>query len=145
MEKYSKVSGSGGAKLAQVIGKYGYNRDTDIGLATVVSPPPNLTVFMHELGMELDAEDLVIAGSLVPRTVSVDISVDTSDNGSHTHSLTTGGTARSAGTHNHNVTITEINVVDELKEGDTLIVAYVEDSQLYVVLDKAVRLDGTDS
>ena len=129
MEKFMKITGSGGAKLAQVIGKYGFNKDTEIEIGTVVSPPPNLIIHMNAIGMELEADDLVVSERLLPHTRDVEISVSTSTNSGHSH----------------NVTINQINFKDALKAGDKVIVAYAEDTQLYVVLDKAVRLDGTDS
>lgn len=131
------VEGSGFAKLGGVIKSLGYNKDIDIEYATVISPLPKLRVQIDNMKIELEADDLTLAEHLTnhEREISFSFPVtgETKSAGSpaHTHSL-----------ENIAASSVKITVKSPLKVGDRVIVASIKDGQSYVVLDKAVVIDG---
>ena len=60
MDKRIGIEGSPYSKLKQVIGKYGYNRDLTIEVATVIAPFPTIVLELEIDGMELDTDDLIV-------------------------------------------------------------------------------------
>jgi hypothetical protein len=59
-----RIEGSGESRLIQLIRKYGYNKDVDFELATVVTPPPNLQIKLDKDGLALEASDLIVCEHL---------------------------------------------------------------------------------
>jgi Protein of unknown function (DUF2577) len=59
-----RMEGSGASRLVQLIRSYGYNKDVDFELATVVAPPPNLQITLDKDGLILEASDLVVCEHL---------------------------------------------------------------------------------
>ena len=64
MDKQIKVEGSPGARLTQLIGKFGHNEEMSIELATVIKPLPALTLRVESDGVTLEREDLIVAEHL---------------------------------------------------------------------------------
>jgi Protein of unknown function (DUF2577) len=102
-----RIEGSGESRLIQLIRKYGYNKDVDFELATVVAPPPNLRIKLDKDGITLEKGDLIVCESLTQ----------------HTRELTDGST---------------LTFKTALKAGDKVIVASLDEKQLFIVIDKAV-------
>jgi hypothetical protein len=102
-----RIEGSGESRLIQLIRKYGYNKDVDFELATVVTPPPNLQITLDQDELLLEKDDLIVCEHLTE----------------HSRELTDGST---------------ITFKTSLKEGDKVIVASLEEKQLFIVIDKAV-------
>jgi hypothetical protein len=102
-----RFEGSGASRLVQLIRAYGYNKDVDFELATVVAPPPNLQITLDKDGLTLESSDLIVCEHLMQ----------------HSRELTDG-------------TILTFNTA--LKTGDKVIVATLEEKQLFIVIDKAV-------
>lgn len=111
MEKRLNIEGSGASKIAQLMRKYGYNKDLDAEVAVVLSPLPNLSVKLASDGLVLERSDLVVAEWLTEHTRSV---------------LLNGSPA-------------EITFQAQLAAGDKVIVVCAEESQQYFVIDKAVE------
>jgi hypothetical protein len=123
-----KIEGNGAAKLIQLMRKNGYNKDVDIELATVVTPPPSLKIRLNSDNLELDAEDVIIADHLNEHTRTISI---------------TGGSVSGTVVPNGNLTtftLTDatLTVKTPLKAGDQVMVITANDGQLYYVLEKAV-------
>ncbi|SDW22052.1 DUF2577 domain-containing protein [Paenibacillus sp. PDC88] len=131
------IEGSGFAKLSGVIKTLGYNKDVDIELATVIAPLPNLRIQIDNMKIELEADDVIIAEHLtdIEREISFSIPVSgsTTSAGSPSHSHGLGNIAASS---------VKVTVKSPLKAGDRVIVASIKAGQSYVVLDKAVILNG---
>ena len=136
-----RVEGNGFSKLTQVIRNTGYNKDIDIELATVTSPPPALKIKIDNMPIELEKDDLIVAEYLTKhkRTINLHsgevffssteiegkpIPFPISEISCSDGSLTA-----------NNATVT---FLDELKVGDRVIVASTNKGQLYVILDKVV-------
>lgn len=111
MDKHINIEGSPGSKLVQMIRKYGYNKDLDAEVATVVSPLPNLSVKLASDGLVLERSDLVVAEWLTEHKRSV---------------LLNGSPA-------------ELTFQAQLATGDRVIVVCADESQQYFVIDKAVE------
>ncbi|PJW21976.1 hypothetical protein CV632_01235 [Geobacillus thermodenitrificans] len=111
VNRFERLEGGGAARLIQLIRRYGYNKDVDIELATVTSPPPDLRIQIDNMKVEIDSDDLIVAQYLTKHKRQVKI------NGGET---------------------VELEYQDELKVGDRILVASVKNDQLYIVLDKAV-------
>ena len=64
------IEGSAASRLVQLMRKHGYNRDTTIELATVVTPMPDLSLKLGSDGLKLERDDLVIAGIIETYSLS---------------------------------------------------------------------------
>lgn len=102
-----RIEGSGESRLIQLIRKYGYNKDVDFELATIVAPPPNLQIKFDKDGITLDKGDLIVAEHLTQ----------------HSRELADGSI---------------LTFKTALKAGDKVIVASLEEKQIFIVIDKAV-------
>lgn len=108
------MEGSGASKFVQVIRKYGYNKDVEFELATVISPPPAIKIRVDRMKEDLDASDLIIAESLTEHTRVVSV-----NDGSV------------------NISNATMTIQSPLNAGDRVIVASINNGQTYIVLDKA--------
>ncbi len=147
-----RLEGSGASKLVQLVREIGYNKDVDIELATVTAPPPNLKIKVDNMSVELQKDDLVVAEWLTRHRRRVTITNSRNTNISTNYPTSTGGfehpeenPAESYNFDSFNVnnasfitTEAEVEFLDELKQGDKVIVASVNKGQLFVVLDRAV-------
>jgi hypothetical protein len=111
----STLEGSGISQLIQIVRKHGYNEFDRYEIATVTSPPPSLRIKIDNDKLEYDADDVIVAERLTKhsRTVSLNGAADTT-----------------------------LAFKDELKTGDRVIVASMNNGQLYVILDRAVTYNG---
>ncbi|WP_058301137.1 DUF2577 domain-containing protein [Gorillibacterium timonense] len=145
-----RIEGSGASQLVQLIRAIGYNADISIELATVTAAPPDLKIKVDHMNVELEKDDLIVAQSLTAykRTVHLksqkkaEIS-STSVNSVHTL-VVPQGTGQlsylSFGLASADLTVeeAELEFTDELKEGERVIVAGIQQGQTYLVLDRAV-------
>lgn len=134
MQKAVKAEGDPYSKWTQLIRDGGYSKPVNIEVATVTGAPPNIKIRLDADGLELEKEDLIIAESLTKHIRKVSLS-----------SATVGGSTVTAGTYPHNhgyesVAIQDglLTYEDELKVGDRVIVACLDEDMVYVVLDRAV-------
>lgn len=130
----NRLEGGGGSKLVQLIRQHGFNKDVNIELATVTNAPPELKIKVDNVDFELDSDDLIVAEHLTARKETVTIRVG---NGALT------AMTDISGTHDHalesfELTDGEVEYLDKLAVDDRVIVASVNDEQLYIILDKAV-------
>ncbi|WP_128896324.1 DUF2577 domain-containing protein [Longirhabdus pacifica] len=149
-----KPEGGSYSKLIQMMQTFGYNKDVDVELATVLSVEP-LKIKVDNMNIELEGTDLIVAEQLLehkrtlninqqPMTVQADVS-------QHDISATSSCTAGGSTIPNNNVTFTtlgldaevsgeniEVTIMSKLEVGDRVIVASIQDNQIFVVLDKAV-------
>jgi hypothetical protein len=135
--KTHKPEGNGASQLVQLMKIHGYNKDINIELGTVTAAPPALKVRLDNMTIDLEAEDLVIAERLTKRKEKITIratnvtdtmsAVTVGANGSHIHDITA-----------LTLTQAEIEYLDELKVGDRVVVAEVDEGQTYIILDRAV-------
>jgi hypothetical protein len=133
--------GSGGSQLVQLIRHFGYNQEVNIELGTVTADAPNIRIKVDNMKIELDAADLVVAEHLTAHTRHIQITAS-GDANLTSHSITTepSSSYTSFTLNSSDLTVTDatISYIDELKTGDRVIVASVNDGQLYIVLDRAV-------
>lgn len=136
-----KLEGTGASQLVQLIQHFGYNKDVDIEIATVTSPPPALRIKIDNMPVELEADDLVVAEHLTRHTRIVTIRHsagmprDLGDT-TGTDSVLVDGMTPGYSTFDYD--FVELTFEDVLKPGDRVIVASINDDQTYVILDRAV-------
>lgn len=125
-----KLEGRGSSQLAKMIKNLGYNKDIDILLAVVTSPPPALKIKVDGMPIELDKDDLIVAERLTKhkRTVTITKTLSGSIN------INNGATQDLTSLEFE----ADLNFDDELKSGDRVIVSEVADGQMYIILDRAV-------
>jgi PIN domain nuclease of toxin-antitoxin system len=151
------MEGNGAIRLIKLMKQHGYNKDIDIELATVTNPPPKLKIQIDNMKIELEADDLIVAQHLTKhkRYVTMKKSIDSQfESYIKLKSTEVSESMSSQGyiPHTHDITsITldniqndfafeniEMEFQDELKKGDRIIVASVNDGQKYIILDRAV-------
>lgn len=111
MDKRLEIEGSPYSKFVQAMRQHGYNSDINIEVGTVTSSNP-IRISLDNEAIELDSDDLVIAESLTEHTRKGRVN---------------GGD------------IVDIEFESSLEKGARVILASVDDGQLYYVLDKAVE------
>ncbi|MGN7455501.1 DUF2577 domain-containing protein [Paenibacillus pasadenensis] len=145
-----RAEGSGASQLVQLMRSIGWNADTTIELGTVVAEPPELKIRLDHTELVLEKDDLVVAERLTShmRKVKVDaekvMSASAGLSPSSATLVTSGGTLTIT-TQNLEMQAgdfalsdAELTYIDELKPGERVIVAGVQQGQLYLVLDRAV-------
>jgi hypothetical protein len=133
--------GSGGSQLVNLIRHFGYNKDVDIELGTVTADAPAIKVKIDNMKIELDAADLVVSEHLTAHTRHIQITATGNANITSTSvSSVPSSTYTSFTLSDSDLTVTDatLDYLDELKTGDRVIVASVNNGQLYIVLDRAV-------
>lgn len=153
-----RIEGSGASQLVGLIRTLGYNSDVTIELATVTSAPPDLKIRIDHMSLELEKDDLIVAQSLTrhKRQVSLKsegkakisasnftVPPDTPPTGLN---VQVNYIANSAITFNaislSNMDFAaleaELEFLDELKEGDRVLVMGIKQDQTYVVLERVV-------
>ncbi|MBQ4901054.1 DUF2577 family protein [Paenibacillus sp. Marseille-P2973] len=145
-----RIEGSGASQLVQLIRKIGYNSEITFELATVTAKPPDLKIKVDHMNVELEKDDLIVAQSLTKYTRKANLSTEnkaeissSSISQSSTLTLSQGtGTIEflSFGLASAKFVAKEVELefLDELKEGDRVIVAGIHQGQTYIILDRAV-------
>ncbi|QJC51731.1 DUF2577 domain-containing protein [Paenibacillus albicereus] len=145
--------GSGASQLVQLMRNIGWNADTTIELGTVVSAPPELKIRIDHMELVLEKDDLVVAERLTKHTRKVDMSASEKAKMSAaagdvtmtilppppagtTIQTTIQGLSLDNGSWS--VECADLTYCNELKAGERVIVAGVQQGQLYLVLDRAV-------
>lgn len=105
------LEGSDASQFVQAIRKFGRGKYDKFEVATVVNPLPNLRIKVDDSALILERDDLVIAEHLTE----------------HERTVTIGGGAE-----------TTMSVKSALKTGDRVIMASMDNGQLYIVIDKAI-------
>lgn len=145
-----RIEGSGASQLVQLIRAIGYNSEITIELATVTAKPPNLKIKIDHMNVELEKDDLLVAESLTKhkRTVTLTSTGKSKVSSESVSSVYTLGTPSGAGT----ITFTsfglssadftaeeaELEFVNELKQGDRVLVMGIQQGQTYIILDRVV-------
>jgi len=149
-----RIEGSGASQLVQLIRAIGYNTDVSIELATVTSAPPKLKIKVDHMNIELEKDDLIVAQSLTKHTRTINITSDSSAEMSSSSVSSTnevkvmvGNVAGTGAATFGNLSMksakftlkdAQLEFVDELKEGDRVLVAGIQQGQTYLILDRAV-------
>lgn len=107
----AQPEGNGASQLVQLMRIHGYNKDVNIELGTVTAAPPALKIMIDNMAIELEADDLIVAEQLTKHTRQIKLA---------------GGSAQ------------VLEYQDELKVGDRVIVAEVDEGQTYIILDRVV-------
>jgi hypothetical protein len=136
------LEGTPFSRLRQQMAKYGYNKDVDIVLGTVTSPPPALKVRIDNEPTEIEAEDLIVSEHLTrhKRIVTINHTEKTQRNlgdGIAEDHLDTDDLAAPYTSFSYNYV--EMQFEDVLKANDRVILAECENGQTYVILDRAVK------
>lgn len=152
-----RLEGNGFSQLRQVIAQVGYNDFDKIELATVLAPPPGLRIQIDNMKEPLEADDLIVAQHLTRHKRKITLT------GLHNTDILVEDAEQSAGgtypkgtpinsidfdefsVRKADITVTEaeIEYLDELAEGDRVIVSSMNDGQAYVILDRVVMYGGS--
>ncbi|MGF7045678.1 hypothetical protein J2T13_000138 [Paenibacillus sp. DS2015] len=122
------IDGGGVSQLKSVVKQLTYVKSADIEFATVLAPPPSIRVVVDGMKIELDADDLSICESLTKTTRDIKFKADVAIK------VDIDGTLRD-GTIKTG-TSTSIETDNALKAGDRVVIASINDGQLYVILDR---------
>lgn len=158
-----QLEGTGASLFVQLMQKFGYNKDIGLEFGTVTSAPPEIKIKLDNMQDELEAEDLIILEHLTNHKRKVKLSIpkltltnfqssgapvigatmSSAGDPSHTHGLTFNSLQFSgegqASTPNNEAQYVELEFMDELKEGDRVILMEIMEGQLFVVLDRVVK------
>lgn len=111
MDKFMELTGGEASQFAQRIKRIGYNKDVTIELATVITPPPALSVKLSD-GITLDyRNNLFVAQDIAP----------------HTREAVIGGVLQT------------VEFKSAVAAGDVVLVATDGERSFYAVIDKAAR------
>lgn len=150
MERVGR-EGNPHSKIIQLMQQQGYSKPVNIEIATVTAAPPDLKINLDGDGLELDKGDLIVSEHLTKhvrtitfksaaniRLASSTITGTTKPGGgpSHTHGYDT--LALTDVQNDFAIDEAIIEYQDELKVGDRVIVACLDEDMVYVVLDRAV-------
>lgn len=134
MQNNITAEGDPYSKIVQMIRTTGYSKPVNIEIATVTEAPPNLKIALDSDGLVLEKDDLIVAEGLTKHVRTVSLT-----------SASFGGITTPAGTgpHTHGYESIDIQAgvltyEDELKVGDRVIVACLDEDMVYVILDRAV-------
>ncbi|RED40743.1 DUF2577 family protein [Paenibacillus sp. VMFN-D1] len=151
-----RIEGSGASQLVQLIRAIGYNSDMSIELATVTAAPPELKIKVDHMNVELEKDDLIVAQSLTKYKRKVNLKSESKTKVSATNTNPeappfnfdpgavfvgqgkisfTGIKVSSA---DFSTEEAELEFIDELEEGDRVVVAGIQQGQIYIILDRAV-------
>lgn len=122
------IEGSGVSQFKSVMKQITYIKSADIEFATILAPPPSIRVVVDGMKIELDADDLAICESLTKTTRDItfmaDVAIEVDIDGILRDGTIAAGTSASIETDN------------ALKAGDRVVIASINDGQLYVILDR---------
>jgi Protein of unknown function (DUF2577) len=152
-----KLEGNGAGRFIQLMRQHGHNTDVDVELATVLTPPPALTIKLDNDGIVLDKDDLLVAQHLTKYKRHFTIRKSTDGNFASKVKLGSSSVTESMSTqgynpHTHDIYSlaldnvqndltfenVEVEFLDEIKPEDRVIVLAIKDGQQYVILDRAV-------
>lgn len=135
-------------RFIQLMKQHGYNKDVDFLLGTIASSPPNLRVKLDGMSIELEKDDVIVAEHLTKHKRKIRITSSTVSLSKKKDEGATSEELSGAYKHAHDVSITngnfsateaEIEYLDELKAGERVLVAEIENGQQYVILDRIGR------
>ncbi|MFD1177104.1 DUF2577 family protein [Paenibacillus puldeungensis] len=151
-----RIEGSGASQLVQLIRELGYNSEVTMELATVTAAPPELKIKVDHMNLELEKDDLIVAQSLTKHKRKINMKSEGKTKisamnvnpkvppfkfdpgavfvGQGTISFT-GLTVDSA---DQTINEAELEFLDELKEGDRVMVVGINQGQTYMILDRVV-------
>ncbi|MFP4976475.1 DUF2577 family protein [Paenibacillus sp. CN-4] len=146
-----RIEGSGASQLVQLIRKIGHNTDVSIELATVTSAPPELKIKVDHMNVELEKDDLIVVQSLTKHKRTVTLISEggaSGEAGNMTSSATGTVSGNPAELQLKGLTFSsadftakeaELEFLDELKKDDRVLVAGIQQGQMYVILDRVVK------
>ncbi|UYO03011.1 DUF2577 domain-containing protein [Paenibacillus sp. PSB04] len=151
-----RIEGSGASQLVQLIRAIGYNSDMSIELATVTAAPPELKIKVDHMNIELEKDDLIVAQSLTKYKRKVNLKSESKTKVSATNmnpevppfNFDPGAvfvgqgkisfTGINVSSADFSTEEAELEFIDELEEGDRVVVAGIQQGQIYIILDRAV-------
>ncbi|MBD2867736.1 DUF2577 domain-containing protein [Paenibacillus arenilitoris] len=152
-----RIEGSGASQLVQLIRAIGHNADVSIELATVTAAPPELKIKVDHMNVELEKDDLVVAQSLTKHKRKINLKSEGGTKVSAKNEVPAAPTGFKVGftlvsahgdqlmfasldlsSADQTIEEAELEFTDELKEGDRVLVAGIQQGQTYIILDRAV-------
>lgn len=124
-----QLEGNGAQRLLTLFGARGSQMPVQFALATVVTPPPGISVRLDGDTVDTPTEGIVLAEQLTDHTRVISFTGDVSGNVTGTQP----GTLQ-----NLQVTKKEMTIHSNLKAGDRVICGIGNNGQTVYVIDKAV-------
>ena len=142
--------GNGSSKLAHVIQQLGHNTWVDLQFATVIEDLPNLKIKIDSDGLVLEKDDFFVLESLTrhKRIVSIDFEFpktwkkkeytgnETVETVSSRNDI---GSTPSTPYEKYEMKYAELTFEDELKVGDRVIVACIDEQMEFLVIDRVKK------
>lgn len=140
-----RIEGSGASQLVQLIRTLGYNTDVTVEWATVIAPPPNISIQIDNMSVPLEKDDLIVVEALTKHTKKAKI---TGKNMTVSGGSISGATNNTG--HEHSIASLSISKADleikeaeieydhELKKDDRVIVMGIHNGQTYIILGRVV-------
>lgn len=145
----NEMEGSWESKGIGLIRKFGYNKDVDVLLGTVIAPPPNIRIKIDKSLLELDKDDVIVAQHITNYTVPFSAIVSKANYESAPFGTLNEKYVDESGQYAEQKKLYHslgfifdtgmLTMNNELKAGERVIVAEIEKGQRYVVLDRAVK------
>lgn len=144
-----ELEGSWETRGVGLMRKFGYNKDVDVLLGTIIAPPPNICIRIDKSALELDKDDVIVAQHITNYNVPFSATVSKAKYESAPLGTLNGQYVDESGQYAeqkksyHSLGFTfdtgMLTIRNELKAGDRVIVAEIENGQRYVVIDRAVK------
>ena len=125
-----QLEGNGAQRLLALFGARGSQMPVQFALATVITPPPSVSIRLDGDTVDTPAEGIILAEHLMDHTRTISFSGNVTGNVNGFHGP---GTLQ-----NLQITKKEMTIHSNLKTGDRVICGVGNNGQTIYVIDKAV-------
>jgi hypothetical protein len=135
----AEIEGGAYTRLIQLMKRHGYNKDVDLLMATVISPPPNLRVKIDNMTVVLEADDIMVAEHLTRHSRIVTIEhVENAERqlGDKTEKDYIDTDDKAAPYTSFSYNFVKLTFEDVLKAGDRVAVAEFQNGQQFMIVDR---------
>jgi hypothetical protein len=135
----AEIEGGAYTRLIQLMKRHGYNKDVDLLMATVISPPPNLRVKIDNMTVVLEADDIMVAEHLTrhSRIVTIEHQENAERNlGDRTEKDRIDTDDMQVPYTSFSYNFVKLTFEDVLKAGDRVAVAEFQNGQQFMIVDR---------
>ncbi|MFT9848966.1 DUF2577 domain-containing protein [Aneurinibacillus sp. REN35] len=136
------MEGSTYTRFVQLMKRHGYNKDVDLLMATVTSPPPHLRIRLDHTNTELYPEDVFVAEHLTrhSRIVTIEhVENEERQLGDKTEKDYLDTDDKQAPYSSFSYNFVKLTFEDVLKVGDRVAVAEFDNGQAFMIVDRMMK------